>query len=241
MLDHKPGSTQSFSDYNPSTMKEQTPNEIFTEHLTTLEQSINEEVRTYLEKKSNQNEEDSKLKQFVDRGKKISQSVTDNMVARFAAKRLGIDKLNEAGIKALSEAGLRLDSPLMKHLLANDTIGEQINQIVQEYNALELTKKVTYDRHALFYHVVKAHNEGDLKTPESVKGKAMQVTRKLTGGGIGAINSLRKGKLLGAAASMLNSGTDILKTTLGRDTTESRLRLLLLTEISELCKRKERY
>ncbi|HAS46832.1 MAG TPA: hypothetical protein DCS93_40480 [Microscillaceae bacterium] len=222
-------------------MKEQTPNEIFTEHLTTLEQSINEEVRTYLEKKSHQNEEDSKLKQFVDRGKKISQSVTDNMVARFAAKRLGIDKLNEAGVKALSEAGLRLDSPLMKHLLANDTIGEQINQIVQEYNALELAKKVTYDRHALFYHVVKAHNEGDLKTPESVKGKAMQVTRKLTGGGIGAINSLRKGKFLGAAASMLNSGTDILKTTLGRDTTESRLRLLLLTEISELCKRKERF
>jgi len=222
-------------------MEEQTPNETFTAHLSTLEKSINEEIQAYLEKKSNQNEDDSKLKQIVDRGKKISQSVTDNMVARFAAKRLGIDKLNEAGMKALSEAGLRLDSPLMKHLLANDNIGEQINQIVQEYNALELTKKVTYDRKALFYQIIKAHNDGDLKTPESVKGKAMQVTRKLAGGGVGAFNSLRKGKLLGVAASVLNSGTDILKTTLGRDTAESRLRLLLLTEISELCKRKERY
>ncbi|OJJ21181.1 hypothetical protein BKI52_11480 [marine bacterium AO1-C] len=221
-------------------MEEQTPNDLFIEHLNTLEQSINDEIQTYLEKKSNEDADDSKLKQIVDRGKKISQSVTDNMVARFAAKRLGVDKLGEAGMKALSEAGVRLDTPLMKHLLANEAIGEQINQIVKEYDTLELSKKVKYDRHALFYPVVKAHNDGDLKTPESVKGKAMQVTRKLAGGGLGAYNSLRKGKFLGVAASMLNSGTDIIKTTLGRDTPESRLRLLLLTEVSELCKRKER-
>ena len=221
-------------------MENKTPSEQFIEHLNTLEQSIDAEIQTYLEKKSNQASDESKLKQIVDRGKKISQSVTDNMVARFAAKRLGVDKLGEAGVKALTEAGVRLDSPLMKHLLANETIGEHINQIVKNYTTSELPKKMKYERNALFYPVVKAHNDGDLKTPDSVKGKAMQVTRKLTGGGVGAFNSLRKGKFLGVAASILNSGTEILKTTLGRDTAESRLRLVLLTEISELCKRKER-
>jgi hypothetical protein len=68
----------------------------------------------------------------------------------------------------------------------------------------------------------------------------MQVSRKIAGGGIGALKSMRKGKILGVAASILNSGTDVIKTALGRDTPESRLRLLLLTEISEYCKRKEK-
>lgn len=222
-------------------MAEQTNDELFIEHLNTLEQLVNEEIKTYLDAQENKNPEDeSAFQQMVDRGMKMSQSASENAVALYVAKRLGVDQLNEAGLKALSEAGIRLDSPLMKHLLANEVIGEQLNQIVQEYASLKLTKKVTYDRTALFFPVIKAHNEGDLKTPESIADKAKQVTQKLTGGGVGAFNSLREGKLFGVAASFLNSYTDIVKTTLGRDTTESRLRLIILQELGGLVKRRER-
>lgn len=216
-------------------------NSIFIDQLDNLAKLITQEVATYKANKVNEHQtEGSNLEKLVEKGKNIGKAATDNAVARFMAKHWGIDKLEQAGIKALQEAGIRLDDALTKHVLASDIVGAQINLTVQTYITQKLPKKLTYDRASIFYQVAKAHNKGDLKSPESVKGKAMQVSRKLAGGSIGAFNSIRRGKILGAAASILNSGTDVLKTALGRDTVESRLRLLLLTEISEFCKRKER-
>ncbi len=214
----------------------------FIQNLDALSELIANHVNTYLEAKANAIEtEGSNLEKLVEKGASIGKAVTDNMVARFMAKRLGVDKLGAAGMKALEEAGVRLDSEMMKHVLGDEAIGEQLQKTVDDYvKAEELPKKYKYERAAMFYPVVKAHNGGDLKSPESVKGKAMQVSRKIAGGGIGALKSMRKGKILGVAASILNSGTDVIKTALGRDTPESRLRLLLLTEISEYCKRKEK-
>ncbi|EAY27110.1 hypothetical protein [Microscilla marina] len=214
----------------------------FIQNLDNLSDLVTQHVAVYLEAKANEVEgKGSSLEKIVEKGANISKAVVDNMAARFVAKRLGVDKLEAAGMKALQEVGIRWDSELMKHVLSDEAIGDQLQQTVDEYtNTEDLPKKFKYERSSMFYPVVKAHNDGDLHPPESVKGKAMQVSRKIAGGGIKVWQSMRKGKVLGAAASILNSGTDVLKTTLGRDTSESRLRLLLLTGISEYCKRKEK-
>lgn len=214
----------------------------FIQNLDTLSELITQEIETYLTNKANEHvTEGSDLEKLVEKGKNIGKAATHNMVARFMAKRLGVDKLGEAGMKALQETGIRMDSEMMTHVLENEAVGDQLNKTVEEYTKAEdLPKKLKYQRSSMFYPVIKAHNGGDLNSPDSVKGKAMQVSRKIAGGGLGAFRSMRKGKILGVAASILNSGTDVLKTALGRDTNESRLRLLLLTEISDYCKKKEK-